>query len=138
MAKKITFLGIETSCDETAAAVIRENDNGTADILSNIVSSQIEEHKKFGGVVPELAARAHLENIEYIIETALKESKINIENFDNLIDAFKRVLILTKKNEFTKKIILFSPSAASFDSFKNFEDRGVYFNKLVKRYLYGK
>ena len=45
MTKKITFLGIETSCDETAAAVIRENDKGTADILSNIVSSQIEEHK---------------------------------------------------------------------------------------------
>ena len=45
MTKKLTFLGIETSCDETAAAVIRENDNGTADILSNIVSSQIEEHK---------------------------------------------------------------------------------------------
>ena len=78
MAKKITFLGIETSCDETAAAVIRENDNGTADILSNVVSSQIEEHKKFGGVVPELAARAHLENIEYIIGTAFKESKISI------------------------------------------------------------
>ena len=84
MAKKITFLGIETSCDETAAAVIRENDNGTADILSNIVSSQIEEHKKFGGVVPELAARAHLENIEYIIETALKESKITIEDIDGV------------------------------------------------------
>ena len=74
MAKKITFLGIETSCDETAAAVIRENDKGTADILSNIVSSQIKEHKKFGGVVPELAARAHLENIEYIIDAALEES----------------------------------------------------------------
>ena len=72
MAKKITFLGIETSCDETAAAVIRENDKGTADILSNIVSSQIKEHEKFGGVVPELAARAHLENIEYIIDTSLK------------------------------------------------------------------
>ena len=75
MTKKITFLGIETSCDETAAAVIRENDKGTADILSNIVSSQISEHKKFGGVVPELAARAHLENIEYIINTALKKVK---------------------------------------------------------------
>ena len=73
MTKKITFLGIETSCDETAAAVIRENDNGTADILSNIVSSQIDKHKKFGGVVPELAARAHLENIEYVIDTAIKE-----------------------------------------------------------------
>jgi N6-L-threonylcarbamoyladenine synthase len=84
MAKKITFLGIETSCDETAAAVIRENDNGTADILSNIVSSQIEEHKKFGGVVPEIAARAHLENIEYIIDTALTQSKITIEEIDGI------------------------------------------------------
>ena len=84
MAKKITFLGIETSCDETAAAVIRENDNGTADILSNIVSSQIEEHKKFGGVVPELAARAHLENIEYIIDTALNDSKITIKEIDGV------------------------------------------------------
>ena len=84
MAKKITFLGIETSCDETAAAVIRENDKGTADILSNIVSSQIEEHKKFGGVVPELAARAHLENIEYIIDEALKESKISLDEVDGV------------------------------------------------------
>ena len=84
MTKKITFLGIETSCDETAAAVIRENDKGTADILSNIVSSQIEEHKKFGGVVPELAARAHLENIEYIIDSALKESKISIDELDGV------------------------------------------------------
>ncbi len=84
MAKKITFLGIETSCDETAAAVIRENDKGTADILSNIVSSQIEEHKKFGGIVPELAARAHLENIEYIIDAALKESKISIDELDGV------------------------------------------------------
>ena len=84
MTKKITFLGIETSCDETAAAVIRENDKGIADILSNIVSSQIEEHKKFGGIVPELAARAHLENIEYIIDTALKESKISIDELDGV------------------------------------------------------
>ena len=84
MAKKITFLGIETSCDETAAAVIRENDKGTADVLSNIVSSQIEEHKKFGGVVPELAARAHLENIEYIIDTALKQSKTSIDEVDGI------------------------------------------------------
>jgi len=84
MTKKITFLGIETSCDETTAAVIRENDKGTADILSNIVSSQIEEHRKFGGVVPELAARAHLENIEYIIDTALKESKISIDKLDGV------------------------------------------------------
>ena len=84
MTKNITFLGIETSCDETAAAVIRENDEGTADILSNIVSSQIEEHKKFGGVVPELAARAHLENIEYIIDAALKKSGTTINEIDGV------------------------------------------------------
>ncbi len=84
MTKKITFLGIETSCDETAASVIRENDKGTADVLSNIVSSQISEHKKFGGVVPELAARAHLENIEYIIEKALEESKVSLNEIDGI------------------------------------------------------
>ncbi len=84
MKKKITFLGIETSCDETAAAVIRENEKGTADILSNVVSSQIEEHKEFGGVVPELAARAHLENIEFIIDKALKDSKISLKEIDGV------------------------------------------------------
>ena len=84
MAKKITFLGIETSCDETAAAIIRENDNGTADILSNIVSSQIEEHKEFGGVVPELAARAHVENIDFIINKSLKDSKISLQEIDGV------------------------------------------------------
>ena len=56
MKKKALILGIETSCDETAAAVIRENKNETADILSSVISSQINEHKEFGGVVPELAA----------------------------------------------------------------------------------
>ncbi len=84
MTKNITFLGIETSCDETAAAVIRENDKGTADILSNIVSSQISEHKKFGGVVPELAARAHLENIDIIVEEAVKKSKISLDEIDGV------------------------------------------------------
>ena len=84
MKKKITFLGIETSCDETAAAVIRENENGTADILSNIVSSQIDEHKEFGGVVPELAARSYLENIDFIINKSLKESKISLEELDGV------------------------------------------------------
>ena len=84
MKKNLTFLGIETSCDETAAAVIRENDKGKAEILSNIVSSQIEEHKKFGGVVPELAARAHLENIDYIINAALSESKLSLTEVDGI------------------------------------------------------
>ena len=84
MTKKLTFLGIETSCNETAAAVIRENDQGTADILSNVISSQVKEHNKFGGVVPELAARAHLENIEYIIKTAFNKSKISIDQIDGV------------------------------------------------------
>ena len=84
MTKKITFLGIETSCDETAAAVVRENGKGTAEILSNVVSSQISEHAKFGGIVPELAARAHLENIDYIINAALKKSKISLDKIDGV------------------------------------------------------
>ena len=84
MREKITFLGIETSCDETAAAVVRENDKGTADIMSNIVSSQIDEHKKFGGVVPELAARAHLENIDFIVNKSLQDSKISLNQIDGI------------------------------------------------------
>ena len=84
MKEKITFLGIETSCDETAAAVIRENENGTADILSNVVSSQIDEHKEFGGVVPELAARAHLENIDFIINKSLKDSNVTLNKIDGI------------------------------------------------------
>ena len=84
MKKNITFLGIETSCDETAAAVIQENENGSAKILSSIVSSQIKEHEKFGGVVPELAARAHVENIDFIINKALDESKLAITDMDGI------------------------------------------------------
>ena len=84
MKKNITFLGIETSCDETAAAVIQENDDGSAKILSNIVSSQIKEHEKFGGVVPELAARSHVENIDFIINKALKDSKLTVDQMDGI------------------------------------------------------
>ena len=84
MKKNITFLGIETSCDETAAAVIQENEDGSAKILSNIVSSQIKEHEKFGGVVPELAARAHVENIDFIINKALDESNFKINDMDGV------------------------------------------------------
>ncbi len=63
--------------------------------------------------------------------------KIKYENFDSLKDALKKVLIVIKKNRFTHQTILFSPSAASFDNFKNFEDRGNYFDKLIKKYLDG-
>jgi len=84
MNEKLTFLGIETSCDETAASVVREKKDGTGEILSNIVSSQIEEHREFGGVVPELAARAHVEKIEFIIKKALKESNVDISNINGI------------------------------------------------------
>ena len=80
MKEKLTFLGIETSCDETAAAIVKEKNDGTGEILSNIVSSQIEVHKEFGGIVPELAARAHIEKIEFIIKKAIKESGLNIND----------------------------------------------------------
>ena len=84
MKKKLTFLGIETSCDETAAAVIQENERGTANVLSTIVSSQIDEHKKFGGVVPEIAARSHVETIDYIINKAISDSKVNLNMIDGI------------------------------------------------------
>ena len=84
MKKKLTFLGIETSCDETAASVVQENGDGTAKVLSNIVSSQIKEHEKFGGVVPEIAARAHVENIDFIIQQALDKSKKKIKDIDGI------------------------------------------------------
>ena len=84
MKEKLTFLGIETSCDETAASVVREKDDGTGEILSNVVSSQIEEHKEFGGVVPELAARSHVEKIEFIIKKALKESGVDLNNINGI------------------------------------------------------
>ena len=81
MNKKITILGIESSCDETAASIIQEK-NGEINILSNIVSSQFDIHKEFGGVVPELAARAHVEKIELITEKAISESKIRLDEID--------------------------------------------------------
>ncbi len=84
MKEKLTFLGIETSCDETAASVVQEKNDGTGKILSNVVSSQIDEHKEFGGVVPEIAARAHVEKIEFIIKKAIKESNLDLNNINGI------------------------------------------------------
>ena len=81
MNKKITILGIESSCDETAASIIQE-EKGQIKILSNIVSSQFDVHKEYGGVVPELAARAHVEKIDLIAEKAILESKIKLDEID--------------------------------------------------------
>ena len=82
MNKKPLILGIETSCDETAASLISENERGIPIILSNIISSQTEVHKEFGGVVPELAARSHLEKIDWIVQKALDESGKKIDEID--------------------------------------------------------
>ena len=82
MSKKPLILGIETSCDETAASIISENDQRNPIILSNIISSQVDVHKEFGGVVPELAARSHIEKIDWIVQKAIKDSGKKIEEID--------------------------------------------------------
>lgn len=77
--KKDTFiLGIETSCDETAAAIVK---NGT-EIVSNVVASQIESHKRFGGVVPEIASRHHVEQITIVLEEAFREANVTWDHID--------------------------------------------------------
>ena len=76
--KDIYILGIESSCDETAAAVVK---NGR-EVLSNIISSQIVIHRKFGGVVPEIASRKHIENIMPVIDAALREANVSLEQID--------------------------------------------------------
>ena len=82
MRKKTLILGIESSCDETAASVITENEQGAPVLLSNIISSQVEVHKEFGGVVPELAARSHLEKIDLIVKKAIDDSGVKIDDID--------------------------------------------------------
>ena len=76
--KDILILAIESSCDETAASVVK---NGRT-ILSNVISSQIELHKLYGGVVPEIASRKHIEKINQVIEEALKEADVTLDDLD--------------------------------------------------------
>ena len=76
--KDVTILAIESSCDETAAAVVR---NGR-EVLSNVISSQIDLHKLYGGVVPEIASRKHIEKINQVIEEALKEAGKPLDDID--------------------------------------------------------
>lgn len=82
MKTPIYILGIETSCDETAAAVVRRNADGSGEILSSIVFSQLEEHAAFGGVVPEIAARAHVEKLDGLIGEALHDAQIGLSQMD--------------------------------------------------------
>lgn len=78
MIKDQWIMGIETSCDETAVAIIK---NGR-EIVANVVASQIESHKRFGGVVPEIASRHHVEQITLVIEEALNEANLTISELD--------------------------------------------------------
>jgi N6-L-threonylcarbamoyladenine synthase len=77
-----TVLGIETSCDETAASVVRGVPPGPGEILSNVVLAQIADHRPYGGVVPEIAARAHVEWLDGVIERALSEAKLGLPEVD--------------------------------------------------------
>ena len=76
--KDIVILGIESSCDETAASVVR---NGR-EVLSNVISSQIALHTLYGGVVPEIASRKHIEKINVVIEEALAEAHMTLDDID--------------------------------------------------------
>ena len=78
MIKDILTLGIESSCDETSVAIVK---NGR-EILSNVIDSQIPIHEKFGGVVPEIASRNHIEVISNVAKEALRKANINIEEID--------------------------------------------------------
>jgi len=76
----VLVLGIESSCDETAAAVVREG----REILSNVISSQVETHRPYGGVVPELASRQHIRNIVPVVSQALSAAGVTLEELDGL------------------------------------------------------
>src|SRR6266550_375795 len=82
--REMLVLGIETTCDETAAAIVERQRDGRGKILSNIVFSQTGEHAAFGGVVPEIAARAHVEILDRIISKALAEGCCAFENIDGV------------------------------------------------------
>ncbi len=78
------FLGIESSCDDTAAAIVRRTEEGHGEILSNIVASQTTLHAAFGGVVPEIAARAHVEKLDVSVEQALSEAGVGFDDLDGI------------------------------------------------------
>lgn len=80
----LTVLGIETSCDETAASVVRLTPGGTATVLSSVVHSQIDDHAAFGGVVPEIAARSHVEMIDGVVRRAMADAGLGYGELDGV------------------------------------------------------
>ncbi len=87
MQSHMIVLGIETTCDETAAALVERAEDGRGTILSNVVLSQIEEHAAFGGVVPEIAARAHVEALDVIIAAAMRDAGRSFAEIDGIAAA---------------------------------------------------
>jgi len=83
----LLLLGIETTCDETAAAVVLRKADGTGEIRSNVVLSQTDEHSAYGGVVPEIAARAHVEVLDNVIGRALREAGVTLSDLDGIAAA---------------------------------------------------
>ena len=81
---RLTFLGIESSCDDTGAALVRHRPGEAAEILANLVASQTELHAAFGGVVPEIAARAHVEKLDLMIEAALARAGLGLGDLDGI------------------------------------------------------
>jgi N6-L-threonylcarbamoyladenine synthase len=79
---RMLVLGIETTCDETAAAIVERDDKGAGEIRSNVVLSQLEAHQAFGGVVPEIAARAHIEALDEVIQAALDQANTHVSKLD--------------------------------------------------------
>ncbi len=77
-----TVLGIETSCDETAAAVVERAEDGSGRVLSDVILSQVADHAAFGGVVPEIAARAHVEALDGVIAAAMREAGLGFRDID--------------------------------------------------------
>ena len=84
--KDIKILAIESSCDETAASVVINGRN----IISNVINSQIKIHTEYGGVVPEIASRKHMENIVNVVDEALKEADMTLNDLDAIAEAFDR------------------------------------------------
>ena len=82
--KSIRFLGIESSCDETAVAIISNDTDAESRIIANTVLSQMDDHAPFGGVVPEIAARAHLHNLDSLVERVLEETSSTLEDLDGI------------------------------------------------------
>ena len=86
---KMLILAIESSCDETAAAIVKDG----REVKSSIISSQVEEHKIYGGVVPEIAGRRHAENISKVVQSALYDAKLSLDNIDAIAVTYAPGLI---------------------------------------------